>query len=264
MASESRSTPENLPKYAVVYSRLRERLQQGRFPVGSRLPTEEQLSSEFEVSRITIRRALEQLVSEGYVNRRQGSGYSIVALSPPQQNCITSFTDMVYRKGATPTSRLLAISEVSPQDSRAGHLPEELRAQGTLLLIQRLRCIDGVPAMLVSTWLPRAVVGPVRPEDFPENGVQQSILRILQDKFSLSWDAACEEISPIVADRQAAQLLEVAEGAPILRQACSAFGKQGRIVFYEDLLRAGSITFESYALRHENPGFPGLGRKTDG
>lgn len=40
-------------------------------------------------------------------------------------------------------------------------------------------------------------------------------------------------------------------GLPILRQACSAFAKDGRIVFYEELLRAGSITFESHALRHQ-------------
>lgn len=244
----AKATP---PKYAQVYRRLRDKLGEGRFPVGSRLPTEEQMSQEFEVSRITVRRALEHLVSEGYVNRRQGSGYSVVALSPPQQNCLTSFTDAVYRAGATPTSRLLSLRELGSDDWAAAHLPPEMRERARLLQVRRLRCIDDKPVMLVSTWLASDTIGLVMREDFPERGVEQSILRILQDKFQLSWDTACEEITPIVADVDASSLLEVALGTPILRQACSAFAKNGRIVFYEDLLRAGSITFESYALRRQ-------------
>lgn len=260
MSADSKPHSDLQPKYALVYQRLRDKLGEGRFPVGSRLPTEEQMSHEFEVSRITVRRALEQLVSEGYVNRRQGSGYSVVALSPPQQNCLSSFTDAVYRSGATPTSRLLSLREVPPDDSAAAHLPGEMREQGDLLQIRRLRCIDDRPAMLVSTWLAKNAVGPVTADDFPERGFEQSILRILQDKFQLSWDTACEEISPIVADADAAGLLGIAAGVPILRQACSAFASNGRIVFYEDLLRAGSITFESYALRRQINEVPGRGR----
>lgn len=240
-------------KYAVVYRKLRDKLSEGRFPVGSRLPTEEQMSDEFDVSRITIRRALEQLVNEGYVNRRQGSGYSVIALSPPQQNCLSSFTDMVFRSGATPTSRLLSIKEIGPRDKRTAGLPTDLVDQGRLLQVRRLRCIDDRPVMLVSTWLSKAEIGEVTAADFPETGTGQSILRILQEKFSLSWDAACEEISPILADAEAAKLLELDEGTPILKQACIAFGRNGKTVFYEDLLRAGTIVFESFALRRQAP-----------
>ena len=121
------------------------------------------------------------------------------------------------------------------------------------MLIQRLRCIDGVPAMLVSTWLRRAAVGKVSPEDFPEKGMRQSILRILQEKFNLTWDTCSEELTPIIADSEVAQALDVAEGAPILHQVCSAYDKRGRIAFYEDVLRTGTVTFESYALRHDIP-----------
>lgn len=244
------------PKYALVYQKLRDKLSEGRFPVGSRLPTEEQMSNEFDVSRITIRRALEQLVTEGYVNRRQGSGYSVIALSPPQQNCLSSFTDMVFRSGSTPTSRLLSLGEVQPGNPLPPGLPSDLVEQGALLQVRRLRCIDDKPAMLVSTWLAKSAVGPVKPEDFPETGTGQSILRILQEKFHLTWDAACEEISPILADAEVARRLSIAEGSPILRQACIAFDKHGRTVFYEDLLRAGSVVFESYALRHQAPDRP--------
>ena len=54
-----------------------------------------------------------------------------------------------------------------------------------------------------------------------------------------------------MADSETAGLLFVATGTPILRQTCIAFGRNGHIVFYEDLLRIGSITFERYVLRRE-------------
>lgn len=264
MQVESGGSSDGQPKYALVYQRLRDKLGSGRFPVGSRLPTEKQMSYEFEVSRITVRRALEQLIVEGYLSRRQGSGYSVVALSPQQQNCLSSFTDAVYRSGATPTSRLLSLRELDPKDEAAKHLPHEMHEQGVLLQIRRLRCIDEKPAMLVSTWLAKSAVGPIGTHDFPERGFEQSILRILQDKFRLSWETACEEISPVVADTDAAELLGIARGVPILRQACSAFATNGSMVFYEDLLRAGSITFESYALRRQINDVPSHGRGGNG
>ena len=80
-------------------------------------------------------------------------------------------------------------------------------------------------------------------EDFPEKGPDQSILRILSARFNLNWSAACEEISPIIADEKTASLLGVALNHPLLLQSCSAFDDQGAVVFHENVYRNGSVSF---------------------
>lgn len=86
----------NIPRYRQILSTLLERLEQGRYPVGSLLPTESELCREFDVSRYTIRAALAHLVDHGMVERRKGVGSVVVA---PQslrtyQQSISSLGDL--------------------------------------------------------------------------------------------------------------------------------------------------------------------------
>jgi DNA-binding GntR family transcriptional regulator len=232
--------PVTPPKYEQSYRTILDRLKAGRYPIGMRMPTEGELAASFGVSRVTIRRALDMLVQDGYVESRQGSGYRVITLSPASDTCLTSFTDAMIRAGHEPTSRLISILR-HPADQLA-HLPPGL-AGCEVIEITRLRLVDGQPRMLVKTCAPARLMPDAVPADFPETGAEQSILRILGDRFGLEWSAACEDISPLVADTQMATVFGIAPGSPLLRQACSAFADDGSVVFHEDVFRTGTVSF---------------------
>ncbi|MEM1401501.1 MAG: GntR family transcriptional regulator, partial [Pseudomonadota bacterium] len=101
------------PKYEHAYRVILERLKSSRYSIGGRLPTEGELARQFDVSRVTIRRALDMLVQDGYIESRQGSGYTVLTLSPASDTCLTSYTDAMMRAGHEPTSRLLSIDRFS-------------------------------------------------------------------------------------------------------------------------------------------------------
>ncbi len=228
------------PKYEQAYRTILERLKAGRYPVGMRMPTEGELAASFSVSRVTIRRALDMLVQDGYVESRQGSGYRVITLSPASDTCLTSFTDAMLRAGHEPTSRLIAI--VRHGAGQLAHLPPGM-ADTPVIEITRLRLVDGQPRMLVKTYAPAHLMPDAAPSDFPETGAGQSILRILGDRFGLEWSAACEDISPVVASAAIAATFGIAEGSPLLRQACSAFADDGSVAFHEDVFRTGTVSF---------------------
>ncbi|MEM7442740.1 MAG: GntR family transcriptional regulator [Pseudomonadota bacterium] len=242
---------QSTPKYLAVYKDLRRMIEGGRYPVGSRLPSEGQLTIGFSVSRITVRHALEKLVTEGFVDRRQGSGYTIVSQSPPQHNCLSSFTDAVFKTGKTPTSRLVALTKLNGGEGRGAHLPALLRNEPELLCIERLRCVDQRPVMLVRTVLPLRLARSAEPKDFPEEGPEQSMLRILKQRFGLDWAWASEEIGSLAAPKHVAALLEIEQDKPILNQACIAYDEDETIVFYEELFRTGKVSFELRPTRRE-------------
>ncbi len=238
----ARMQTETQPKYEHAYRVILQRLKSGRYPVGGRMPTESELATHFAVSRVTIRRALDMLVQDGYVESKQGSGYRVLTLSPASDTCLTSFTDAMLRSGHDPSSRFISLDHFEAGAAEVAALPAELRGIAVSRVV-RLRLVDEKPSMLVMTYAPRDLLKDARPVDFPERGPGQSILRILSARFGLEWSAACEDISPILADTAMADTFEISVGQPLLKQACSAFDDAGRMVFHEDVYRPGSVSF---------------------
>lgn len=230
------------PKYETAYRVILARLKSGRYPIGGRMPTEGELATHFDVSRVTIRRALDMLVQDGYVESKQGSGYTVLTMSPASDTCLTSFTDAMLRAGKEPTSRFVSIDHFAPRASEIATLPETMQ-DSEITRVVRMRLVDGKTSMLVMTYAPRSLLKDATAADFPESGPGQSILRILNDRFALHWSAACEDISPVLPDADMARVFEIDAGQPLLKQACSAFDDDGRVVFHEDVYRSGSVSF---------------------
>ena len=228
------------PKYQVVHDEIMGRLQSGQYAIGMRLPTEEELSRAFDVSRVTVRKALEMLVRAGFLTSRQGSGYSVATLSPPSSTCLVSFTDKVLIEGRVPGARLLRIE--TPARDVPAMVAEYF--DEPLVLVERLRTVDGEPRMLTQTWLPQRLVPRLRAAHFPETGQNQSILRILREEFGLDWTSACETLDSILADANVSDVLAVPKNTPILSQACTAFDNDGRAVFFDLVYRQGPISFD--------------------
>lgn len=247
---------DGLPKYERTYRSILKRLKDGHYPVGGRVPTEAELAAQFEVSRVTIRRALDMLIQDGYVESRQGSGYRVITLTPASDTCLTSFTDAMLRAGLEPRSKFISLDHFQPHDPALASLPAELQACPVTRVV-RLRLVNEEPSMLVQTYAQTDCLPGVRAEDFPEIGPNQSILRILRDRFELLWSAACEDISPILVDDALADLFAMPQGQPLLKQACSAFDDDGKVVFHEEVFRKGSVSFNlaqsSRELRHTYP-----------
>ena len=238
-------------KYQHASNVLIERLKNGRYPVGGRMPTEDELARQFDVSRVTIRRALDILVQDGFLERKQGSGYRVMTISPASDTCLTSFTDATLQAGLEPESRFLSLELFTAnsipgdehRDQLHGKLPAGL-SNIAVTRVTRLRTVDEVPKMLVHTYTPSPLMRDASAEDFPETGPDQSMLRILSARFKLHWSSAREQISPIAADEKTASLLQVKTNQPLLLQACTAFDENGEVVFHENVYRSGSVSFD--------------------
>ena len=216
------------------------RMQAGQYSIGTRLPTEELLSKTFNVSRVTIRKALELLVRAGYLTARQGSGYVVSTLSPPSSTCMVSFTDHVVNEGRVPGARLIALENPTKR------IPDEVRAvfKEALVLVERVRTIDGIPHMLTRTWIPVRYAPTLSAGDLPETGQGQSILRVMRQTFGMHWSSASETLDCLFAEGQIGKQLAIDPTTPILSQACTALDDNGKPVFFDQVYRQGPIKFD--------------------
>ena len=228
------------PKYQVVHDGILQRLHSGQYAIGMRLPTEDELSQAFDVSRVTVRKALEMLVRAGFLTSRQGSGYSVATLSPPASTCLVSFTDKVLLEGRVPGAKFLRIE--SPARDVPAMVAEYF--DETLVMVERLRTVDGAPRMLVQTWIPQRLVPELSAAQFPETGQNQSLLRILRQEFAFDWTSACETLDSLLATANVSDMLKVPANTPILSQACTAFDSDNKAVFFDLVYRQGPISFD--------------------
>src|SRR6266571_6118621 len=124
--------------------------------VGDAIPSERRLSAEYGMSRLTVRAALDELVREGYLVRRHGSGTFVGEPKIAQQLTLTSFTEDMRRRGMVADSRTISLENVhaGPQVGRALHVSPGAR----VFRIRRLRLADDVPMALETLHVPVSLV----------------------------------------------------------------------------------------------------------
>ncbi len=143
---------EKLPLYEQIERNLRSLIINGRLHSGESVPSEWELASFYGVSRLTVRRALDDLVRQNWLSRRQGVGTfvsqpSVADISPSK----LSFTQEMIAIGRRPSNRLLSGQVIPATTSVAQRLA--LSRNAPVIEIVRLRLADEIPILLETTYL---------------------------------------------------------------------------------------------------------------
>lgn len=190
-------------RYQEIAQTLRQRLS-ARTP-GHVLPSESELSAEFDASRVTVRRALELLRDEGVLASRQGFGW-YVATAPLQQQLtrLDTIEHQLEQGGIHPERQILEFAFV---DAPA-HVAERLGCT-QVLRVKRRNLADGAPFAVVTVWCP-AELG----QHLSRREVER---RPFYELLGLQLRGATQTIGAAAATEDVAELLEVPTGSPVLR-----------------------------------------------
>jgi GntR family transcriptional regulator len=200
--------------------------------VGDSIPSERQLSSDFGVSRLTVRAALDDLVREGYLVRRHGSGTFVSEPKIAQELTMTSFTDDMRRRGLRPASKTLDL-RVTPAGARLGRLLHVSPSEPVLVAV-RLRLADG-ESMAIETVHIRASHAPgLTASDLEE----KSFYELLRDRYGIAVVGGEQTIEPTVTDEDESRALGVPLHSPAFRFERVTHSQSGEIVeFVESIYR---------------------------
>ena len=177
---------------------------------GEQFPPERQLAEALGISRMTLRRAIDELVAKGVVRRRHGSG--VFALGPKldQPLAASSFTEDMLARGMRPGSSVLSF-EV---ELAGAHIARRLHLQegAEIIMILRLRLADGEPLALEELHVPSCLVPGLSAQDL-ENG---SFYELLRERFGIELNHSVQTIEPTLIDADEAKTLGVPELSPAL------------------------------------------------
>ena len=213
------------PRYHQVYVTMRTWVRDGTYKPGDRIPAEPQLCTMFDVSRITVRKAIDNLCREGWLVRQQGRG-TFVQLSASRAAAAADLDharSQVVGLAAATEVAALQVAEVAPDDETRAAL-----ALGEEDLVQRaahVRTVRGAPLGLITTFVPVDVARRVDAADM----ARQPMFELLR-KAGIQLARADQYIGATLAGVEAARALEVEVGAPLLRLTRTVFDVAGRPV----------------------------------
>jgi GntR family transcriptional regulator len=211
-ATRSRDPALPAPLYHRVYVALRGWIADGSYAPAARIPTEPELCRAFRVSRITVRRAIDLLVREGLLARRQGSGTFVLAqgAAAAPRGEARALARRVASLGASTGLRDLEVAWV-PADAETREALE-LEGPARVHRSTRLRTRGGEPIGHVTVWLPEHVGRRLGPSDLRRSTVLEAL-----ERAGFAPAAVDERVGAELAGLEAASRLEVAAGAPLLR-----------------------------------------------
>ena len=233
------------PLWSRVADSISEAIADGRYPVGARLPAERELCQQLDVSRVTLRRALQHLVQVGALTSHQGRGWFVGGDDRGDRSDrgdwpsrLESFSETAARLGLTPSSSVLtAARELASIDDA-----ETLAiAPGTpLLRLKRVRRLDGVPTALDTALVPESVAPDLLEVDF----TTESLYSTLAKRGAVVHRAeSVLEARP--AHTEASAALGIPAGAPMLVIRQIVLDDRGRTVLLSIVEYAG----DRYRLR---------------
>lgn len=216
-----------MPLYHQVYLVLRDKIAAGDYAMDAMLPGEPELAREFGVSRITARRALDELAGEGLVRRERGRGTRVVqsAASAPIRSSIEQLQDHLRTMGRRTQANLIEFAYVPapPDVSYALRITPGSEVQRAL----RIRSLDGQPFSHLTTFVPAAIGRRYEDRDLR----RRPLLELLESQ-GISISAAEQSVGATLADARVAALLQVAVGAPLLRIRRTVLDQSARPVEY--------------------------------
>jgi GntR family transcriptional regulator len=192
-------------RYQSIADELRRRLTSGDLGASRRLPSESDLSEQYDASRVTVRRALELLRGEGLVDSRQGFGW-FVPTDPLRQTLgrLGTIERQLADEGVTSTRRVLDFRFVSaPARARA------VLGCDTVLRVRRLNLADGEPFALVTVWCPDHLGAELSRADVERSPFYELL--------GVPLGGATQTIGATLASAHDAELLHVPVGSPVLR-----------------------------------------------
>ena len=194
--------------------------------VGDAIPSERQLCVDLGVSRLTVRAALDDLVRDGMLVRRHGSGTFVSEPKIAQELTMTSFTEDMRRRGMVPGSRTLDL-HVSPAGAHLGRLLHVSPSE-PVVVIKRVRLADHETMAIETLHVRESLVPGLTASELE----QRSFYDILQERFGIEIVGGLQTIEPTVTNEEESEALGVPLHSPAFLFERTTRSAEGEIVEY--------------------------------
>lgn len=226
----SRDSPLSL--YYQVKLIIKKMIESGEWGVGTKIPSEESIARRYNISRMTVRQAIKELVQEGWLYREPGIGTFVCNVKFQQGlSRLTSFTEDVEQRGMKPGAKVVSAELGAPNDTVRSVL--QLKESEWVYELQRIRLADGTPLAFERIFVPYKYCS-----DFLSADLVGSVTKALELK-GIRCLVADQAISAGKVEGSEADYLGLKKGSVVLRMKRTYYGERGIPIYYAETIYPG-------------------------
>lgn len=237
----------NLPKYEIIKQDLKNKIKSGELQPHQVIPSENELCQLYQVSRVTIRKSIDELVKESYIYKRKGKGSFVSSKDFPQGlSRIHSYTELIKLQGMTPKKVLLSQTIKKPTENEAKRL--KITQSEDVYEIECIYIANDEPLCVNKSILPCNMFPKLDFFDLSKH----SLYEILKDFYKLDMTKAAQLIEAVIGSESIYTHLKTNYGHPLLKinvtSYCSQQGEEIPFEIYESYIKTDVIGYfvESY------------------
>jgi len=218
-----------LPAYHRLYVMISQGIKDGTYPPGQLLPSEKSLTEIYNVSRVTVRKALEHLVEDRLVTKQQGRGTIVTLGAQPQSSRepVSGLLANLVAQGVQFKAKTLFWDLMTP--SSFVHQKLNIPLGGQCYVIRRMRSLNKHPVTYASIYLPEHVGQHIK-----KSGASNKLILQMLDDTPYAASHTEFTLSASLVDGEAADHLDLPVGTPVLRMLGMAYTKDSEVIYLQD------------------------------
>ena len=216
-------------KYHTIQDYIKKRIQTGKYPVGSYLPSENEICGQFNTTRTTVRRALDELLKQGFIEKQQGKGSKVIERGKSLGLLtVKGFSGSIDYEVET---TVLVASKITEWDPIIAFSLTQEEQKSQCVYFQRVRHINKRPVVLENNWYALNALEFIDSVDF----IEGSFFKTLSQKHLIEIMGAEQELRSIPASKEVAKNLGINMGDPILHISVRFRTSRAGLNLYGDL-----------------------------
>ncbi len=224
--------------YLQLYVILKKKIENSEWPVGSQIPTEEELCKTFNVSRATVRTAVLELVRQGYLKRQQGKGTFIFrSMVSEGLTMLTNFRELFFEEGLDFDTNVLARTVMMPVDDLDSKL--DIAKDKHVIYIKRLRFIDSEPVLLQESYIPYHICPLLLEEDLR----QQSVFDLFEKKYGIKITRVKNYVEITYLNADESSFIGLPEASPVILLNQYFYSGETLIMYTRSIKRTDRFKF---------------------
>lgn len=233
--------------YKQVAKEIEDKVKTGIYVTAQKLPSEAELAQEFNVSRLTVRKAINLLIDKKVLVKHQNTGTYVMNHQKMSSGAsgLQGFNEVALAKGKTPRTEVIGVYVIDYDEKLWSEL--ESKATETIINVNRIRYLDDLPMTVEDLYIRQKFL----PDDLKEEDFEQSIFDLIEQKIDIAYSH--QEIEAILVDKTMSIAFEIEVGNPMFRATSNVFSVTGVPIMHDiSYYRSDEYTFSNTLIRTKN------------